>query len=66
MATKHPTRPPHPYDVLTTSDLARWLQVSPRTVERRGFHAVSPGRYLFQHILDQLEEDRRKARKKAA
>lgn len=47
-------RAPAPHEVLTTSEVARWLQVSPRTVERH-YPSFAPGRYLAAHILARLD-----------
>lgn len=49
-----PRKAPEPNTVLTTSEAARWLRCSPRTVERH-FDAFLPGRYLVAHILARLE-----------
>lgn len=48
-------KPPEPNTVLTTSEVARWLRVSERTVERH-YTAFLPGRYLVAHILARLEQ----------
>lgn len=47
---KRRPKAPEPHEVLTTSEVAAWLQVSPRTVERH-YTAFLPGRYLVAHIL---------------
>lgn len=41
---------PEPNTVMTTSELARWLQCSERTVERH-YPSFLPGRYLVAHVL---------------
>jgi len=41
--------------VLTTSEVAAWLKVSERTVERH-FASFLPGRYLVSHVLARIEE----------
>jgi hypothetical protein len=46
-------KPPAPNEVLTTSEVARWLRVSERTVERH-YTAFLPGRYLVAHILETM------------
>jgi hypothetical protein len=46
-------KPPAPNEVLTTSEVARWLRVSERTVERH-YTAFLPGRYLVAHILEAM------------
>jgi len=53
-------RVPDPLEILTTEELARWLRKSSRTVERMRLPTVAPGRYLFRHVLEDL--DRRKGR----
>jgi hypothetical protein len=49
---------PQPLDVMTTSEVAAWLQKSPRTIERL-FVSFLPGRYLAAHVLARIEELRR-------
>jgi hypothetical protein len=44
---------PQPTDVFTTSEVARWLRCSERTVERK-YPSFLPGRYLVQHVLETL------------
>jgi len=46
-------------DVLTTTEVAAWLKVSERTVERH-FASFLPGRYLVSHVLARIEEMRQK------
>lgn len=48
---------PAPTEVLTTSEVARWLQVSERTVERH-YPSFLPGRYLVAHILEVMAKQR--------
>jgi len=43
-------KPPAQNEVLTTSEVARWLRVSERTVERH-YTTFLPGRYLVAHVL---------------
>ena len=51
---------PHaPDEVLTTSEVAAWLKVSERTVERH-FASFLPGRYLVSHVLARIEEMRQR------
>jgi len=47
---KRRPKAPEPNEVLTTSEVARWLQCSERTVERH-YPAFLPGRYLVAHVL---------------
>ena len=56
---------PEPHEVLTTTELARWLKKSPRTVERMRLPTVVPGRYLFEDVLEELKR-RRTAKRRAA
>lgn len=53
---KRRPRAPEPHDVLTTSELARWLQVSERTVERH-YPSFLPGRYLVAHVLATMAKE---------
>jgi hypothetical protein len=43
-----------PTDVLTTSDVARWFNLSTRSVERMRLPSFAPGRYLVGHVLEHL------------
>ena len=45
-----------PHEVLTTTELAKWLRLHVRTVERMGFPSIAPGRYLFAHVLQRCEQ----------
>jgi hypothetical protein len=56
--TSGSTFAPEPNAVLTTSEVARWLRKSERTVERL-FVSFLPGRYLAAHVLARIEELRR-------
>jgi hypothetical protein len=56
---------PDPRQVLTTEQLAAWMDKSPRTVIRMRLPTISPGRYLFSQVLEELEQ-RRKARRMSA
>jgi hypothetical protein len=61
---------PAPTAILTTSEVARWLRKSARTVERN-FVSAMPGRYVAAHILERLAERRaeeaaRRARRKVS
>lgn len=56
---------PQLHQVLTTEELSRWMQKAPRTVERMRLPTIAPGRYLFAHVLEELER-RRKAHAEAA
>lgn len=56
---------PQPHEVLFTSEVARWLQISPRSVERH-FTPFLPGRYLVAQILARIEQMARDRAKKAA
>ena len=58
-------RIPDPLEVLTTEELAAWLKKSPRTVERMRLPTVAPGRYLFRHVLEQLDRQKRRKGKAA-
>jgi transcriptional regulator GlxA family with amidase domain len=61
--TRRPETVPQSTDVLTTSEVAAWLKVSERTVERH-FASFLPGRYLVSHVLawiEELREERRAA-----
>ena len=49
-------RVPEPYEILTTRELAEWLKKSPRSIARMRFPAVAPGRFLFAHVLQHLEQ----------
>lgn len=62
--TRRP-KAPEPHEVLYTSEVARWLKVDPRTVERH-FTAFLPGRYLVSHILARIEEMAAQRAKKAS
>jgi hypothetical protein len=48
-----------PETVLTIHQVAEWLQVSPRTIERLGIPCATLGhrtrRYLARHVLEYLE-----------
>jgi hypothetical protein len=50
---------PQSTQVLTTSEVSRWLKVSERTVERH-FASFLPGRYLAAHVLERIETLREK------
>jgi len=50
-----------PLDVLTTQQVATWLQIHRRTVERMGLPRLTTGRYLRQHVIDHLERQQRLA-----
>lgn len=54
-----------PTDVLTTSDVGRWFNLSTRSVERMRLPSFAPGRYLVRHVLEHLD-DLRNARKRRA
>lgn len=54
--SKRLTRTPNVNDVLTTEELASWFKKSPRTVDRMKLPTVSPGRYLFRHVLEELDK----------
>jgi hypothetical protein len=57
---KRPAPSPRaPDTVLTTTEVAAWLKVSERTVERH-FASFLPGRYLVAHILQRIEEMRQR------
>lgn len=62
--TRRP-KTPQINDVMTTSEVARWLRVSERTVERH-YVAFLPGRYLVAHVLETLAEQARARKPKAA
>jgi len=55
-------RPPVPPRdaILTTEQLAEWLQISPEQVRRLGLPAIAVGkrkwRYLMSQVLDELEK----------
>lgn len=53
--------PPDLHEVLTVEELAAWLQKSPRTVERMRLPTIAPGRYLFEHVLQELNRRRQVA-----
>jgi hypothetical protein len=57
---KRRPRTPEPNEVLTTSEVARWLQVSERTVERH-YPAFLPGRYLVAHVLEVMAREAKAA-----
>lgn len=54
----HKARPYALTDVLTTADVARWLQRSERTVHRMQLPQIAPGRYLFGEIVETLKARR--------
>ena len=60
------TLPPAPDTILTRDEVAAWLKVSPRQVERLGvpYFDLSPKtkRYLARDVLEWLEELRRPRR----
>jgi hypothetical protein len=51
---------PELHAVLTTEEVAAWLRVSTRTVERR-YPAFIRGRYLVAHVLEALTQQRKVA-----
>jgi len=51
---------PEPNAVLTTEEVAAWLRVSTRTVERR-YPAFLGGRYLVAHVLEAMAKQRKAA-----
>ncbi len=57
------TLPPGPDDILTRDDVAAWLKVRPREVERLGVPCLDLGwktkRYLGRDVLEWLEAHRR-------
>lgn len=57
---KRRPKAPDPNEVLTTSEAARWLKVSARTIERH-YVAFLPGRYLVAHILETMAKQVRAA-----
>lgn len=62
--TRRP-RTPQLNDVMTTTEVSKWLKVSERTVERH-YTAFLPGRYLVAHVLETLTEQARARKAKAA
>jgi hypothetical protein len=59
------TLPPAPDSILTRDEVASWLKVKPRQIERLGVPVLSLGsktkRYLGRDVLDWLEGQRQKA-----
>ena len=59
------TVPPEPTVVLTRDEVAAWLKVKPRQVERLGVPCLDLGRktkrYLAKDVFTWLEEQRRPA-----
>ncbi len=57
------TLPPAPDDILTRDDVAAWLKLRPRQVERLGVPCLDLGRktkrYLGRDVLEWLEAHRR-------
>ncbi len=57
------TLPPAPDDILTRDDVAAWLKLRPRQVERLGVPCLDLGRktkrYLGRDVLEWLEARRR-------
>ena len=51
-------RPVAPTDVLTTTEMAAWLRMSTRSIERH-FQSFAPGRYLAAHSLVRIDELKR-------
>lgn len=55
--------PPAPDSILTRDEVASWLRVKPRQVERLGVPALNLGRktkrYLGRDVLDWLNRQRR-------
>jgi len=51
---------PEPNAVLTTEEVAAWLRVSTRTVERC-YPAFLGGRYLVAHVLEAMAKQRKAA-----
>lgn len=60
------TLPPAPHEILTRDDVARWLKVKPRQVERLGVPVLELGaktkRYMARDVLAWLESLRRSPR----
>lgn len=56
------TLAPDPQDILTRDQVANWLKVRPRQVERMGVPCLDLGRrtkrYLAQDVLKWLDEQR--------
>ena len=57
---KRRPKAPEPNDVLTTSEVARWLKVSEHTVYRH-YPAFLPGRYLVAHVLEAMAKQAKAA-----
>ncbi len=59
------TAPPAPDAILTRAEVAEWLKVQPRQVERLGVPCLELGRktkrYLVRDVLAWLEAQRRRA-----
>jgi hypothetical protein len=51
-----------PHDVLTTEEVAEWMHLHPRTIEKMRLPTIAPGRYLMAHVLEDLDRRRRKGR----
>jgi hypothetical protein len=55
---------PAPGDILTREEVARWLKVEPRQVQRLGVPVIVLGpktpRYLGRDVLDWLEARRKR------
>ena len=51
---------PDLHAVLTTREVAEWLRVSTRTVERR-YPSFIRGRYLVAHVLEAMAKQRKAA-----
>ena len=55
MPRQNLTRPVAPTDALTTTEMATWLKMSTRSIERH-FQSFAPGRYLAAHALPRIDE----------
>jgi len=57
------TPPPAPDDILTRDDVARWLKIKPRQVERLGVPVLALGsktkRYMARDVIAWLDTLRR-------
>ena len=55
-------QPPHPDEILTQREVAEWIKVKPRQVERLGIPRIDLGRktkrYLAKDVLAWLEAKR--------